>query len=169
MSSRAERRGLPLWPVAHLAQGRGPGGYGKSLGLCSGPFLSFFLPFVVFFPRFLPLSPTPTPRFRERYRFHANHSVDRPAAEGRSNGDGDTGVGGLSGSSPQLPFLLHESTADSPLLLLSPIESSLAFGWHDQATPRGDSTRRRNSRVRVHFAPRGLMQPGDDRPMDNSS
>lgn len=40
--------------------------------------------------------------------------------EGRLDGDRDTGVGGLSGSSPQLPFLLHRvSTGDPPLPLRS--------------------------------------------------
>lgn len=48
--------------------------------------------------------------FRDRYRFHerAVRTVDGSTEEGRWNGDGDTGVGGLTDSSPQSLFLLHQ-------------------------------------------------------------
>lgn len=121
MSSRAERGSAP---VAHLAHGRGPVVKSPS-SLCSGPlpsFLSFFLPLGCSSPPpSLSLSSTPTLSFRERYRFHASHSVD--GLEGRGKiGRRRRYRGGRAEwlfSTVTFPPPLRVSTGDPPLLLRS--------------------------------------------------
>lgn len=113
-------RGCPCGPWPTLPTAVAPANGKSPSRLCSGPF------------SFLLLRCYPTRAFSLRRRRHPlssvspalpfpreSRTVDGSTQEGRWNGDGDTGVGGLTDSSPQSLFLLHQAeTADPPLLLL---------------------------------------------------
>lgn len=102
-------RGCPCGPWPTLPTVVAPANGKSPSRLCSGPF------------SFLLLRCYPTRAFSLRRRRHPlssvspalpfpreSRTVDGSTQEGRWNGDGDTGVGGLTDSSPQSLFLLHQ-------------------------------------------------------------
>lgn len=125
--------GLPLWPVAHLANGRGPGE--RKVPFASFFRAVFFLSFLLacllacfYAVRFLSLPRRQHPLSRERFAsVTVSHGRAIQSIARRKREDGtktvDTGVGGLTGSPPQFAFpppLVGRDCHDTPLLLHRP-------------------------------------------------